>query len=94
MALTSTTPSAARIDGDWRTNASCRHTDPELFFPIGNTGMALDHIAAAKAVCDHCPVQGPCLEFALSTNQDAGVWGGTSEDDRRALRRKAARRVS
>ena len=36
---------------------------------------------------DACPVKEPCLEFALSTNQDSGVWGGTSEEERRKLRR-------
>ena len=72
---------------DWREQASCRHTDPDLFFPIGSTGPALDQIAAAKAVCAQCPVQPACLEFALATNQEAGVWGGTSEEERRKLRK-------
>ena len=93
MALTWTAPDAVEVDGVWRVAASCRHTDPDLFFPVGNTGPALDHIAQAKAVCAACPVQQPCLDYALATNQDAGVWGGTSEDDRRALRRRAARRA-
>jgi WhiB family redox-sensing transcriptional regulator len=33
-----------------------------------------------------------CLEFALETNQDSGVWGGTSEEERRDIRRKIAAR--
>ena len=80
----------------WRHNASCRDVDPDLFFPVGTTGMALEQIASAKEVCTMCPAQGPCLEYALSTNQDSGVWGGTSEDERRALRRQwlRQRRVS
>ena len=93
MALTWTTPDVLGLDDSWRTKASCRHTDPDLFFPIGTTGTAVEHIEAAKAVCAACPVQGPCLEFAMVTNQDAGVWGGASEDDRRALRRLAERQV-
>ena len=72
----------------WRHEASCRSVDPDLFFPVGTTGMAIEQISAAKAVCDECPVNGPCLEFALSTNQDSGVWGGTSEEERRSLRRQ------
>jgi len=72
---------------DWRDKASCRDTSPELFFPIGTTGLALDQIDAAKQVCDECPVTGQCLEFALATNQEAGVWGGTTEDERRRLRK-------
>lgn len=74
-------------DLSWRTEASCRDTSPELFFPIGTTGLAIDQIDAAKAVCMGCPARVPCLEFALSTNQDSGVWGATSEEERRHLRR-------
>lgn len=72
---------------DWRDGAACRDTNPDLFFPVGTTGNAVDQIEAAKAVCRRCSVQAPCLEFALSTNQDSGVWGGTSEDERRMLRK-------
>ena len=72
---------------DWRTRSSCRDTDPDLFFPVGTTGLALDQIAAAKAVCSACEVQAACLEFALATNQESGVWGGTSEEERRKLRK-------
>ena len=73
--------------GSWRTRAACRDSDPELFFPIGSTGMALEQIRAAKAVCDLCPTRTPCLEFAIATNQEAGVWGGLSEDERRRMRK-------
>jgi len=58
-----------------------------LFFPIGTTGIALDQIDAAKRVCDQCPVTAECLEFALATNQEAGVWGGLTEDERRRMRK-------
>jgi len=71
----------------WRQDASCRDTSPELFFPVGTTGQAVEQIAAAKAVCTGCPSRVACLEFALATNQDSGVWGATSEEDRRHLRR-------
>jgi WhiB family redox-sensing transcriptional regulator len=77
---------SARI-ANWRDGAACRDTDPDLFFPVGTTGPAVDQISAAKQVCDTCPAKEPCLEFALMTNQDSGVWGGTSEDERRKLRR-------
>lgn len=76
---------------DWRHRAKCREVDPELFFPIGNTGPALLQIEEAKAVCRQCPVMDSCLEWALSTGQDAGVWGGMSEDERRALKRQRVR---
>ncbi|MFC4554203.1 WhiB family transcriptional regulator [Georgenia faecalis] len=76
---------------DWRHNAACLTEDPELFFPIGNTGPALVQIEEAKAVCHRCPVIDTCLKWALENGQDAGVWGGMSEDERRALKRRTAR---
>jgi WhiB family redox-sensing transcriptional regulator len=81
---------------DWRDVSACRDTDPDLFFPVGTTGPALEQIAAAKAVCDECEAKAPCLEFALVTNQDSGIWGATSEEERRKIRRQrsAVRRAS
>ncbi len=76
---------------DWRHQAQCLDEDPELFFPIGNTGPALLQIEEAKAVCRRCPVVDTCLKWALENGQDAGVWGGLSEDERRALKRRTAR---
>ncbi|MEV6421740.1 WhiB family transcriptional regulator [Streptomyces sp. NPDC051662] len=76
---------------DWRHNSVCREEDPELFFPIGNTGPALLQIEEAKAVCRLCPVMEQCLQWALESRQDSGVWGGLSEDERRAMKRRAAR---
>ena len=76
---------------DWRHEAACREEDPELFFPIGNTGPALSQIDEAKIVCRRCSVTDTCLQWALESGQDSGVWGGLSEDERRALKRRAAR---
>jgi WhiB family redox-sensing transcriptional regulator len=76
---------------DWRHEAACLAEDPELFFPVGNTGPAILQIEEAKDVCRRCPVVETCLAWALDTKQDAGVWGGLSEDDRLALRRRNAR---
>ncbi|MEY2456974.1 MAG: WhiB family transcriptional regulator, redox-sensing transcriptional regulator [Acidimicrobiaceae bacterium] len=72
---------------DWRDHAACRDTNPDLFFPVGTTGPAIEQIDQAKAVCNECESQSACLEFALITNQDSGVWGGTSEEERRKLRK-------
>lgn len=77
---------------DWRHNAVCREEDPELFFPIGNSGPALLQIEEAKAVCRRCPVIEQCLQWALESGQDEGVWGGLSEADRRNMRRRVARK--
>jgi WhiB family redox-sensing transcriptional regulator len=72
---------------DWRDEAACRNADPELFFPIGNAGPPLLQLDRAKQVCAGCTVRTPCLEWALASGQEAGVWGGTTEDERRTLRR-------
>lgn len=87
MALTYS-PQRWGLDERWREDASCADVDPELFFPVGVTGPAVGQIAAAKAVCAGCAVQASCLEFAITTNQEYGVWGGTSEEERRVLRRQ------
>lgn len=76
---------------DWRHRAACRDEEPELFFPIGNTGPALMQIEEAKQVCQSCESLAVCLEWAIETGQDAGVWGGMSEDERRSLKRRRAR---
>ena len=68
---------------DWRHRAACRDEDPELFFPIGTSGPALLQVEQAKAVCRRCSVTDECLQWALETGQDAGVWGGMSEEERR-----------
>jgi len=70
--------------------SACRDEDPELFFPVGNRGPAVRQIAAAKSVCFRCPVISECLTWALETGEDAGVWGGMDEDERRALRGETA----
>lgn len=72
----------------WRQRAACRDQDPDLFFPIGSTGPALDQAERAKAVCARCEVCDQCLEWAQTTSQAAGIWGGKTEDERRSLRRR------
>ncbi|MFE7774433.1 WhiB family transcriptional regulator [Streptomyces sp. NPDC057445] len=79
---------------NWRQEAACLDEDPDLFFPIGNTGPALLQVAEAKAVCRRCPVREQCLEWAMEHGQDAGVWGGLGEDERRAFKRRTARQRS
>ncbi|MCZ4101023.1 WhiB family transcriptional regulator [Streptomyces sp. H39-C1] len=89
---TSYAPSAdLPVNTDWRGLGSCTQEDPELFFPIGNTGPALLQIEEAKAVCRRCPVMETCLQWALEMGEDGGVWGGLSEGERRAMKRRAAR---
>lgn len=77
----------ARVDTTWREYANCRYMSPQLFFPAHTTDGAVLEIEVAKGLCRICPVREDCLLFAFETNQDVGIWGGTTEDERRKLRR-------
>jgi WhiB family redox-sensing transcriptional regulator len=72
---------------------ACGDVDPELFFPVaGRTGPAMRQAKAAKAVCGRCPVRANCLSYALETMPE-GIWGGTTEEERRAAHGSRARRA-
>ena len=73
------------FDYDWRQDGACRGADVNVFFPETEDDEA---VAPAKAICASCPVRVECLEFALATRQDDGVWGGLTETERRRLRRR------
>ena len=74
---------------DWRQRAACRDEDPELFFPLSEIGPGTHQVARAKAVCASCPVRAECLGYALDNGLDHGIFGGTTESERRTLRRRA-----
>ncbi len=76
----------------WMSLGACRGEDPELFFPIAAQGSALSQISAARAVCRRCAVTAMCLAYALQTSQ-AGVWGGTTQEERRAMTERHRRQV-
>ena len=65
----------------WMARAACRGMDSATFFP--SRGEAADE---ARAVCDGCPVAGPCLSYAVAEDLE-GVWAGTSKRERRGMRR-------
>lgn len=90
MSILASSLALGAADYTWRRRALCRDTDPELFFPIGTTGTALVQIERARQICGECSARVECLEFALSTNQDSGIWGGLTEEERRAIRRERA----
>jgi WhiB family redox-sensing transcriptional regulator len=71
---------------DWRGHAACLHADPDLFFPISTAGPALRQVDEAKRICRACLVRAPCLAWALDQSTILGVWGGTTEEERRAIR--------
>jgi WhiB family redox-sensing transcriptional regulator len=84
--------SGAERHRGWWAEAACRGTDPELFFPDGgSTSSSRRQEARAKEICASCPVSRQCLVWALGTGQPAGVWGGATESERRALARNAKR---
>jgi WhiB family redox-sensing transcriptional regulator len=73
---------------DWRFRAACQDEDPELFFPVSEMGPGATQAEQAKAVCARCPVREKCLEYALDNGLDHGIFGGTTELERRKLRRR------
>jgi len=75
----------------WIERARCVGEDPELFFPVGTSAPAVEQTRRAKSVCRECPVIEVCLAWALDTCQDAGVWGGLDEEERRVIRRARRR---
>jgi WhiB family redox-sensing transcriptional regulator len=75
----------------WMSRGACRQADPELFFPIAAVrGQAARQVEAAKAVCGPCAVRANCLSYALE-GMPEGIWGGTTPDERRAVRRRPFR---
>jgi WhiB family redox-sensing transcriptional regulator len=71
------------MDTDWMAGGKCADTPPATFFPSDGVG-----VDAARRICADCPVRSPCLEYALANRIDHGVWGGTSERERRRILRR------
>lgn len=83
---------------DWRNLAECLQYDGDLWFPLGDDPAVRgepgrSQVAAAKAICAVCPARTACLDYAIETRQEYGVWGGLDEDERRALKRKQDRQA-
>jgi WhiB family redox-sensing transcriptional regulator len=75
-------------DTSWMQHAACEGADPDLFFPEQG---GVDVTDDARQMCARCPVRGACLEFAITTHQDHGVWGGKSARERARIRRQRRR---
>jgi WhiB family transcriptional regulator, redox-sensing transcriptional regulator len=73
---------------NWCDEAACRDADTDLFFPVGPAGPGLHQVDEAKRICRTCPMQARCLAWALDHGVTDGVWGGTTEEERRAIRRR------
>jgi WhiB family redox-sensing transcriptional regulator len=70
------------MENDWMVKGRCKDMPPSTFFPSDGVG-----VDAARQICHECPVQAPCLEYALANRIDHGVWGGASERERRRIAR-------
>lgn len=74
----------------WRHHAACAHHHTNTFYPQVKGGRGNTVAAAytpAIAICRRCPVTHECLHYALDHNDEHGVWGGTTPQDRQALQR-------
>jgi WhiB family redox-sensing transcriptional regulator len=69
----------------WQGKARCLEVEPEIFFPERGGSSK-----AARAVCNDCEVRSQCLNYALQNREQFGIWGGTSERERRRLRKRAS----
>lgn len=92
--LPSLSTTALPDEEDWRYQAACAGVDTDLFFPVGVGPEARAQTAQAKAMCARCPVRADCLEFALDTDQQFGVWGGLAEEEREALKKHRSYRLT
>lgn len=70
--------------GDWEEEAACRDVPGHLFFPESGDPLSAGDM---RKFCSTCPVQLPCLQYAMAHPDTEGIWGGTTETDRRRLRR-------
>jgi WhiB family redox-sensing transcriptional regulator len=81
-----------RLGTNWLQYAACSTVEPEVFFPVGTTDNSLIKVDRAKRVCARCPVREACLRWAVALEVDHGVFGGLSEDERKAIKRRSARK--
>ena len=77
--------------GDWQSQGACLHADPDVFFPVSDAGASATQIRTARAICAGCPVRSRCIDYAIEHREIQGIWGGTTDDERKKLRRALAR---
>jgi WhiB family redox-sensing transcriptional regulator len=80
---------------DWHDEAICKGAT-KVFYPDANADKreSVRNINRAKKICAGCPVRVECLEYAIENGEDKGVWGGTSERERRRMRKIALHKAS
>jgi WhiB family redox-sensing transcriptional regulator len=69
-------------------SAACRDVDPGVFDPAPDDRAAIED---ARRICGRCPVRLDCLAVALATSNAGGIWGGLTEAERVAHRRRDSR---
>lgn len=73
---------------DWTEKAACKGQPRDVFFPEPGTSAA----TRAREICVGCPIRRECLEFAIETRQEYGIWGGMNAGERQLFENKRARR--
>ena len=68
------------MDTIWMAQGNCADAPPSTFFPSDGVGVEV-----ARRICGTCPVKDQCLEHALESRIDHGLWGGCSERERRRI---------
>ena len=74
---------------EWMLRASCRGLNPRLFYPEEHELVDPE----ARRVCAACPVQRECLTHAMESGEKHGVWGGTSVNERRQIRKNYLQKI-
>lgn len=79
----------------------CSQTDPDTFFPedrpsttYRQNSPAYPMEREAKLVCQGCPYKLRCLEYAIKNDDLIGIWGGTTEVERRRFKRTGRLKVN
>lgn len=80
----------SRYSTDWLAQGACLTADPDLFFPVATGEVGAQQAARAQRICDRCRVRRACLDFAMSSGQMHGIWGGTTPEERIRVRRQRA----
>lgn len=75
---------------DWLEAGACLTADPDLFFPVATGPVGASQAARAQRICERCRVRRQCLEFAMTSGQAHGIWGGTTPEERIRVRRQRA----
>jgi WhiB family redox-sensing transcriptional regulator len=84
-----------RHDNTWMEDAKCANIeDPDIFFPPRDKELYKKIATEARGFCHSCPVQPNCLWYAVSSDENHGIWGGRSHRERNALVRKWKKQYS